>query len=212
MNKIFGYARVSTESQNLAMQVDLLLANGVNKENIYAEKESGAKLARPELDKLLTLLREGDMILFYDLSRLGRSLSHLITIIDWFKEKKIDFKDLSNPAINTKNIDTPAGWMIFAINAVFSEYQRKDSNAKVLNGIARARKEGRIGGRPKGLSKELKVKAPRVAKLYLQTDMSIKEIAATLVMAPNSVYKCLKHEGIPIKLDSNRATKNKKVA
>ncbi|MBQ19126.1 MAG: resolvase [Flavobacteriales bacterium] len=214
----FGYARVSTESQNLDMQIDLLLAHGVAPENIFSEKESGAKNDREELDALLMRLREGDIILFYDLSRVGRNLIHLLTLVEWFRDRKIDFKDLTNPSINTQNVDTPSGYMIFAISALFADVQRKNIRHNVIKGLEAAKRRGKVGGRPRGLSKRLIKKAPLVAAMYKSKDpeYSISDIRQVNEISQASVYKCLIHEGIDINANhrnkgNNNRTKNTKI-
>ena len=209
---LFGYARISTSAQNLQSQYDLLISYGVEEKNIYADIDSGAKTDRKELKFMMKMLRPGDTVVFHDISRIGRDFKHLLDVIDFFHKTEVQFKDLTNPMIDTNSTRTPEGELIFSVFGLMAQFFRKSSNEKVKRGLESARKQGRKGGRPKGLSKELKAKAPRVAKLYLQTDMGIKEIADTIQIAPNSVYKCLKHEGVKIKLDTNRAAKNKKVA
>lgn len=204
MEKLFGYARISTEAQNLQSQIDLIKAYGVEEENIYADIDSGAKKDRKELNILLKMLRPGDTVVFHDISRIGRDFKHLLEVIDFFHKTKIQFKDLTNPMIDTKSTRTPEGELIFSVFGLMAQFFRKSSNAKVKRGLESARKQGRYGGRPRGLSKSLKEKAPKVAKLYTQTDMSNKEICETLNIAPGSLYKCLKHEGINIKLNTNR--------
>ncbi len=208
MKKLFGYARVSTENQNLQSQFDLLTTYGVEQENIYADIDSGAKTDRKQLNLLLKMLRPGDTVVFHDISRIGRDFKHLLEVIEFFHRTQVQFKDLTNPMIDTNSTRTPEGELIFSVFGLMAQFFRKSSNEKVKRGLESARKQGRFGGRPKGLSKQLKAKAPQVAKLYTQTDMGIKEISKMCQMAPNSVYKCLKHEGINIKLNTNRAAKN----
>lgn len=207
MEKLFGYARISTEAQNLESQIDLLTTYGVEKENIYADIDSGAKTDRKQLSLLLKLLRPGDTVVFYDISRIGRDFKHLLEVIDFFHKTQVQFKDLTNPMIDTNSTRTPEGELIFSVFGLMAQFFRKSSKEKVIRGIKSARSRGVIGGRPKGISAALKEKAPRVGKLYLQTDMSNKEICKTLGIAPNSLYKCLKHEGINIKLNTNRSKK-----
>lgn len=125
MKEVFGYARVSTEAQNLDMQIDMLKTSGVEDYNIFYEKESGGKKDRKQLEALLAKLRKGDEVLFYDLTRVGRNLVHLITLIDWFREREISFRDLTNPVINNVSIETANGWVIFAFNAMLAEFNRK---------------------------------------------------------------------------------------
>lgn len=208
MQKLFRYARVSTEAQNLQSQIDLLLTYGVEKENIYCDVDSGAKTDRKELNFLLKLLRPGDIVVFHDISRIGRDFKHLLDVIDFFHQTGVQFKDLTNPMIDTNSTRTPEGELIFSVFGLMAQFFRKSSNEKVKRGIDSARRQGRVGGRPKGLSDGLKKKAPTVVKLYLETTMSNREICQMVGIAPNSLYKCLKHKGINIKLNTNRKLKN----
>lgn len=210
MKEIFGYARVSTESQNLDMQIDMLLTSGVEKHNIFAEKESGSKTDRKQLDRLLGKLRKGDEVLFYDLTRVGRNLVHLITLIDWFREREISFRDLTNPAVNHVSIDTANGWVIFAFNAMLAEFNRKKSNENVVRGLEAARRRGKIGGRPKGLSQRLKEIAPAVVLMHKNPESSINDIKKAFKISQGSVYNCFRHEKYDYtKHHKNRGNKNR---
>ena len=97
---LIGYARVSTHEQNLNLQEDALTKAGC--ERIFVEQASGSKTSRPELDKALEILREGDNLIVWRLDRLGRSLKHLIEIVNELEQKKIGFKSL-NESIDTTN-------------------------------------------------------------------------------------------------------------
>lgn len=204
---LFGYARISTIAQNLESQIDLLKTYGVDEKNIFADIDSGSKNDRVELEKMLMRLREGDMVVFHDLSRVGRDLRHLMNVVELFHKQGVDFKDITNPLINTQSTKTAEGELIFLIFGAIAQFFRKSSNKKVKRGLESARSRGRVGGRPKGLSKKLIEKAAVVVKLYTKTDMKIPEIAKTLGMAPNSVYKCLAYEGVKI----NRNEKRRKI-
>lgn len=207
----FGYARVSTEAQNLDMQIDMLITSGVEEHNIYAEKESGKVTDRKELEKMLNQLREGDEVLFYDLTRVGRDLVHLINLIDWFKMRKISFRDLTNPAVNDVSYDTASGWAIFAFNAMLGEFNRKKINENVKRGLEAARRRGKTGGRPKGLSEKLKKKAKLAVLMHKNPETSIKDIMKTLEMSQGSVYKCFEYEGYDYKkYHKNKGNKNAK--
>ena len=84
----YGYARVSTEEQHLDRQLDMLTRYGVDK--IYSEKMTGVRLERPELDKMLSVLKEGDTVVVESLSRLGRSTKNLIELMELFNEKGVN--------------------------------------------------------------------------------------------------------------------------
>lgn len=207
---LFGYARVSTENQNLASQIDTLKLFEVEDENIYCDKDSGKRTDRKGLNELLGRLRKGDTVYFYDLTRIGRNFKHLITVMEYFAKHEIDFKDISNPAIDTKSMETPAGKLIFRIFASLGEFQREQSNEKVKAGLESARRRGKFGGRPKGISLKLKKMVPLVVAMYKDPDNSINDIKTTLSIAQGSVYKCLKEGGIDIsKQYKNKGNNNR---
>lgn len=210
MKEVFGYARVSTEAQNLDMQIDMLKTSGVEEHNIFAEKESGSKKDRKQLELLLSKLRQGDEVLFYDLTRVGRNLVHLITLIDWFRERKISFRDLTNPAVNNVSVETANGWVIFAFNAMLAEFNRKKSNENVIRGLEAARKRGKKGGRRPGPTNRLKEKAPLAVLMHKNPDTSLTDIKKALNISGNSVYKCFEIEGYDYtKHHKNRANNNR---
>ena len=187
-----GYARVSTKAQNPAMQIDVLQEYGVEKERIYIDFASGAKEDRKQLQKMLMTLRKGDTVVVYNLSRLGRNLKHLLTVLEHFKNVGVEFKSLMEPFLDT---NTPEGSLIFNIFGALNQFHRERNREVVMRGIENARKQGRTGGRPKGLSKDLQQKAPGVAAMYLQ-GATIVEIRSVFPMAQPSVFKCLKHQGV----------------
>ena len=203
-----GYARVSTENQNLQSQIDAIEIFGVEKENIYCDKDSGKKTDRKGLTTLLGRLRKGDTVYFYDLTRVGRNFKHLISVMEYFAKHEIDFKDISNPAIDTKSMELPSGRLIFRIFAALGEFQREQSNEKVKAGLASAKRQGRVGGRPQGPSEKLKKLAPLVASMYKDPNNSITTIRETLGIAQASVYKCLIIANIDIKKSKHRNIKN----
>ena len=195
MRQDFYYIRVSTESQNVDMQLDRVKLLGAKPENIFIDKDSGKNDDRKELQRLLGKLREGDKVIFYDLTRLGRNLKYLITLVEHFYASGIDFQDLTNPFINTESTRTAEGELIFMIFGALGQYFRKSSNEKVKAGLAAARARGKVGGRPKGLSEPLKKKAKLAVIMHKNPNTSIRDIMDALQMSQGSVYKCFKHEG-----------------
>ena len=113
-----GYARVSTHEQNLDLQIDALKKAGCKK--IYEDRVSGIKASRPELDKMLEQLREGDVIIIWKLDRLGRSVKHLTKLVHKLEEKGIGLQSLNDPIDTT----TAQGKLIFNIFAVLAEFER----------------------------------------------------------------------------------------
>ena len=113
-----GYARVSTDDQDLGRQLQALRKAGCKM--IFQENVSGANRNRPELDKMLAKLRPGDVIVIQKLDRLGRSLQHLIELVDHFRENKVGFVSLSD------NFDTTTsqGKLLFNIMGAIAEFER----------------------------------------------------------------------------------------
>jgi len=167
---IIGYARVSTQNQNLDLQIDALEKEGCEK--IYSEKITGKIKQRPELEKMLEHARNGDVIVVWKLSRLGRSSKHLISIVSDLNERQINLLSVKD------GIDTsiPIGRYFFTMIAAFVEFERENIQEGTLAGLEAARARGRIGGQPKGLSDKAKLKARYAASLYKKTDPKYNQI------------------------------------
>ncbi len=198
--KKFGYARVSTKEQNLSLQVDALLKEGCEKEDIFTEKVSGAKKARPVLERLRDKMRKGDVLIVWKLDRLGRSLKELIELVAYFNEKGIGFKSITDPVDTT----SPHGQLIFNIFASLAQFERDVIRERTMAGLEAARARGRVGGRPKGLSQSAKDKAIVAESLYKQLDdegnkkFSITEICEHIGISRPTLYSYLRHRGIEI--------------
>ena len=149
---LIGYCRVSSESerQSLDLQKDALLKAGVDRRNIFEDRSSGSKGTRPGLSKALDFLHEGDVLVVWKLDRLGRSLSHLIEILNQLKRRGIAFLSL------TDNIDTstPSGSFFFHVFGALAQFERELIRERVNAGLEAARTRGRIGGRPRAIGEE----------------------------------------------------------
>ncbi|NLK24921.1 MAG: recombinase family protein [Clostridiales bacterium] len=180
----FGYARVSTKDQNLDLQVDELLKNGVRKENIFKEKITGTKKERPELQELLKRLREGDTVVVWKLDRIGRSTKHLVDLMNYFKEHNINFISLKD------NIDTSTamGKFIFTVFAGLAEFERDMTSERTKAGLESARARGRTGGRPPKNPKAIE----RALQLYDSKDWAISEIEKMTNVSKPTLYRYLK--------------------
>lgn len=148
----FGYARVSTKDQSLDLQVEELKKIGCEK--IFKEKISATK-ERPELEKMNKQLRSGDIVVIWKLDRLGRSLRHLVELGNFYSDQDVELISVQDKIDTT----TPQGRLMFNLFATFAEFERELISERTRAGLERARKLGRTGGRPKGLSKESKQKA-----------------------------------------------------
>lgn len=182
-----GYARVSTKEQKLDLQLDALKKAGCEK--IFSDVISGATKDRPNLDKMLEQLRAGDTVVVYKLDRLGRSLRHLVNLVNFFMEKGVHFQSLSD------NIDTntPQGKLLFNIMASLAEFERDLIRERTKAGLEAARTRGKKGGRPKGLSKEAENIAYAAKSLYQERKLSVNEIANRLGICKATLYKYLKY-------------------
>lgn len=136
-----GYVRVSTEEQNEARQVEALQKHGVEK--IYIEKRSGKNLDRPVLQELLEYIREGDTVYIHDLSRISRSLSDLLELVELLQKKKVHLVS------NKESIDptTPTGRLFLSIVGAINEFERTSLLERQREGIAIAKRQGKYKGR-----------------------------------------------------------------
>jgi DNA invertase Pin-like site-specific DNA recombinase len=186
---IIGYARVSTKEQNLDLQLDAL--KKASCEEIYFEKISGTK-DRPELDNALTYLRQGDTLVIWKLDRLGRSLRDLVNIVDRLYKRGVEFRSIQD-GIDTK---TPLGRYQFALFAALAEYEREMIVERTRAGLTAAKERGRVGGRKKGLSPEVKKVAKAAATLYKKNENTVKEICDILNISKPTLYRYLKSENV----------------
>jgi DNA invertase Pin-like site-specific DNA recombinase len=137
---LIGYARVSTDNQETAAQVAALKSAGC--ERIYREKASGGRWDRPELQEILAQVRKGDVLAFWKIDRLSRSLRDLLSIMERRGEANGRFRSLTD-AVDTT---TPAGRMMLHIVGSFAEYERAMLHERTRSGLALARQNGRVGG------------------------------------------------------------------
>ncbi len=187
-----GYARVSTKEQELALQIDALEKNGCEK--IYQEKMTGSTKERPELKRLLEQLREGDVVVVWKLDRMGRSLKDLVSLVNEIQEKGAGLQSL-NDHIDTT---TPQGKLTFHLFAALAEFERDIIRERTNAGLAAARARGRKGGRPKGLSKKAQHTAIIAEKLYMEGELTVREICQQLAISKMTLYNYLRYRGVEI--------------
>ncbi|MCB1560388.1 MAG: recombinase family protein [Xanthomonadales bacterium] len=143
---LVGYMRVSSDSdrQSTDLQRDALLAAGVDARHLFEDRASGAKDDRPGLAKVLAFVRPADVLVVWKLDRLGRSLSHLLDIVNTLKERQVAFRSLTEGMDTT----TASGELLFHVFGALAQYERALIRERVVAGLAAARRRGRIGGRP----------------------------------------------------------------
>ena len=147
-----GYMRVSSESdrQSTDLQRDALLAAGVDGRHLFEDHASGATDDRPGLVKALAFVQPGDVLVVWKLDRLGRSLSHLLSIVNALKGKQVAFRSLTEGMDTT----TASGELLFHVFGALAQYERALTRERVVAGLAAARRRGRVGGRPAAIAGE----------------------------------------------------------
>jgi len=176
---LIGYARVSTENQNLSLQKEALLKDGCEK--IYEDIVSGTKSNKPGLTQVLEVLREGDTLVVWKLDRLGRSVKNLISLIADLNSKGIHFKSITD-SIDTS---TPSGRFFFHIMASLAEMERELIAERTKAGLKAAKKLGRKGGRKRVMT-ESKIKS---AKKLLAGGMPPRDVANDLGISIATLYR-----------------------
>lgn len=190
---IFGYVRVSKNEQNQDLQFDALRKAGC--ERIFQEKVSGASKERPEYAKMVSELRKGDVIVVWRIDRLGRATYELIKLMVEWKEMGVDFRSISE-GIDTS---TKMGRLWYMLSSVFAENEREILMERTLAGMEAARARGRVGGRPKGLTKKSRELASLAATLYQSKKYTTKQICDQLKIGSKAtLYNYLRHEGVDI--------------
>jgi DNA invertase Pin-like site-specific DNA recombinase len=183
-----GYARVSMRGQSDDSQVDELTDYGVDK--LFIDKGvSGKHASRPELDKALAYLREGDVFVITRMSRAMRSLKHMIELAEQLRERGIDLVVIKQQIDTT----TPQGRLVFHLMAAMDEFQRELIVEGTVEGLAAARARGRTGGRkPKLNASQLE----HARKLYAEGGKTVADIAALLGVSRQTIYRVLEPEAV----------------
>ncbi|CAH0440324.1 recombinase family protein [Ralstonia pseudosolanacearum] len=181
---LYGYARVSTQEQETHAQTDALSKAGVG--FIFSEKRSGGStVGRPELEKLLRVLKPGDQVIVYKLDRIARSLKDLLRIIERIEEKGAQFRSLTESLDTT----TPAGRMLFHMVGAFAEFERELIRERTRAGMAAAAKRGVKLGRHYAMSREDEAEALR---LWHSGQMTKTAIARMFGVHMSSVKRAIK--------------------
>lgn len=185
--RLIGYARVSTSGQELNLQLDALRYVGIPDKLIFIDKVSGTKTDRPGLAACMTELQAGDTLVIWRLDRLGRSLKHLIEIVEELKDRGVGFRSISDGGIDTT---TASGEMVFNIFATLAQFERRLIKERTQSGLKAARARGKKGGRPKISANDQKVQMAR--KISKNLSISVGEICSTLKVSRATYYRFLK--------------------
>ena len=184
---LIGYARVSTDDQNLDLQRDALEKAGCEK--IYTDQQSGVSTDRLGLAGVLEIARLGDTLVVWRLDRLGRSLKHLIHLVEKLEQQGIGLKSLQ------ENIDTTTsgGRLVFHLFGALAEFERNLIRERTQAGLSAARARGRLGGRPKLLDPK---KRELALRLYKERQHSIAEICRIMGISKSTLYNYLAEQGV----------------
>lgn len=196
---IFGYARVSTQEQNLDLQLDALLKEGIPQKNIYTDKVSSTKEERRSLKKLLNYVREGDTIVVWKLDRLARSLIHFTKLMAELDQKGVKFKSITERFIDTTAKSSHSEFII-NIFAALAQLERDIIIERTKAGLESARRRGKVLGAPKGISKKNQQKAVLCEEYFKEGKLTVTEICERLDISRATYYKYLRYMGLSGKL------------
>lgn len=180
---LIGYARVSTDDQNIFLQEDALQKAGCGK--IYRDVASGARSARPGLTAALADLRPDDILVVWKLDRLGRSLIHLIETVKELTKNGTGFKSLQESIDTT----TSGGQLIFHIFGALAEFERELIRERTNAGLKAARARGRFGGRPNLLGSD---QIKKLKEHYNSRAISIKDMCLYHKISAPTLFRYMK--------------------
>jgi len=176
---LIGYARVSTQDQNLELQKKALTKAGCK--IVFEDQASGTRAARPGLDNALARLREGDTLVVWKLDRLGRSVKNLVDLVGELNALGVQFQSLTD-SINTS---TPSGRFFFHVMASLAQMERELIVERTVAGLAAARQLGRKGGRKRRMT-DSKIQS---AKKLLASGTPPREVAKNLGVSVPTLYR-----------------------
>ena len=176
---LIGYARISTQDQNLELQLDALTKAGCQK--VFEDTICGTRADRPGLGKALEMLREGDTLVVWKLDRLGRSVKQLVELVSALHKQNVQFKSLTD-SIDT---GTPAGRFFFHVMASLAEMERDLIVERTQAGLDVARQLGRKGGRKPKMT-DSKIES---AKKLLASGVPHKDVAKNLGVSVPTLYR-----------------------
>lgn len=185
MGRNYGYSRVSTSDQDYQLQVDSLIKYGCDERDIYCEKISGAKRDRPELNKVLSLLREGDALCVYRLDRLARSTKQMLEISELIDERGANLVSIHDH-VCTKSV---GGRAIFTIMSAIATMERELLIERTRHGQAVAKANGKIFGRPKKLSPAL---IRQIQTAHHDPETTMMDTCRHLNISKSTYYNALK--------------------
>ena len=196
---LVGYARVSTDGQNLDRQIDALKAVGVDNRVLYQEKITGTKKDRPELQRMLKELNEGDVVIITDLTRISRSTKDLLDIIEKIKNKGASIRSLKDTWLDTTS-NNPYNDFLLTVMSGLSQLERDLISQRTKEGLESAKARGRNGGRPSKQNAK-----GDVVKALADSGMKIVDIVKETGLSRSTVNRILReNKWLKIKDRRNR--------
>lgn len=190
---VYGYMRISTDrvEQKFDRQEAQLLSYGVDPDLIYSERMSGSKRSRPELDKVLGLLEDGDTLVILSIDRLSRSTKDLLDIVDVIKSKGASLKSLQDSWLDTSS-DNPMSDFLLTVMGALAEMERKQTIKRVKEGMQVAKSKGTHVGRPRGN----RSKVTHAMELYDAGKHTVKEIEEITGLSRATIYRRLRERDL----------------
>ncbi|MEG1143722.1 MAG: recombinase family protein [Bacilli bacterium] len=182
---LIGYARVSTEGQNLDRQINMLIEYGVDKRNIYQEKITGTKINREQLNKMIDDLQKDDIVVIADLTRVSRSTKDLLSIVDKIKSTGASIKSIKDTWLDTTS-DNPYNSFLLTVMSGLSQLERDLISSRVKEGLKSAKARGRVGGRPSKRNSK-----SDTVKLLYREGYKIVDIVKQTGLSRATVYRVL---------------------
>lgn len=186
MGRLMGYARVNTGEQDVQLQLDALKSAGCDEAHLFVDTASGARSDRPGLDACMAVLQPGDTLVVWRLDRLGRSMPHLVALVEALLRKNIGFRSLCDGAVDTT---TASGELMFHIFSALAQFERRLIQERTRAGLSAARARGRKGGRKPIAPNDPRVKTAK--RMHQNRDISINQICKTLKISWPTFYRYL---------------------
>lgn len=202
-NDTYGYIRVSSLEQNEARQIQTMVERGISKENIFIDKLTGKNLDRPSYQKLKSILKDGDTVVFDSITRLSRKYEDIKSEYEYYVKNGIYLEFIKEPMLNTPKekvtdiVQIALADVILSLLAAFAQKEREDIMLRQREGIAIAKKEGKYRGRKaelvEGGKDEIRMKA--IIKAY-KSGTSWEDMRKTYKVGNGTIQRILKNNGL----------------
>lgn len=178
---LIGYARVSTEDQNLDVQLTALRAAGVGEDNIFVEKISALTAHRPQFHLMMKFVERGDTVIFHSLSRLGRDIKQIHKILDQLAADGVTWRSITEPHLDTT---TAAGRLMLNVTGAMAQFERDQIVERTKRGMQECKRKGMFLGRKRIVTAEVQAKMQKLR----DADVDVVDIAAKFNIKPSTVY------------------------